>query len=584
METITTNPETQETPETPETGDNSAAEKTFDHSATYSPEDNKLRIYPAYRLPRAEYDAIKSAGFKWAPKQELFVCPRWTPEAEDAALDLCGDIGDEEQPAAERAAERAERFDGYRENRLGEARQAASRFDSTGWRIAHARLSSNRRREQARTRGVSRWECAEYWRHRVAGVLSHSDYKDRADVRHRRIQGLESDRRKLLSQYDESKKEWDRFVSVLGKWAIWDKTEEDFNAAIHAFFGRIHTAYDYKHPTNPNRRETSLYDLTNQDQAPENKIDGLTALCLWFQRHPMRPDETKSRWLAHYDLRIGFERALLAEQGGTAAQNLADTLAPGAIVGESGNLIVWKVTKTKTGDLSRIEVLDSAKGNVCAFRAERFKWADQVRPATAESLARIEALKAKLKAAKPKDAPLINPTKEEAAKVTGLDPRLVKCGFVVHVMTSEQYARVPSYCKRTEEFDLGGHRSHLPAVCRVRFLGVDFTPGIVVLSDKPQKPLPFDYAADYSEARKIADMLHGHGMRYSGSDIYQAAQKFTGKTPDGNQYVLADARRLLTEYARKTWPAAFGVSSPETGTDGEDVAESETLETEDANA
>jgi hypothetical protein len=573
--------------ETPETG---AAPETFPHSATYSPEDNKLRIYPAFRLPRSEYDAIKAAGYKWAPKQELFVAPRWTPQAEDAALDLCGDIGDEEQPAAERAAERAERFDGYREKRLDEALTAASRFDSTGWRIAHARRVSNRRKEQARVRGVSRWECAEYWRHRVGGVLRNSDHRDRADVRHRRIQGLESDRRKALADYAERQKEWDRFAIVLQNWATWDKGEEEFSAAVHQFFGRLSSgSYDYTHPTNPARRASDIYSLTNPDQAPENKIDGLTALCLWFQRHPLRPDETKSRWIEHYNLRIDFERALLAEQGGTAAQNLADTLTPGAIVGTSGKFIVYRVTKSKAGDLSKIYLLDSERGSVHAFSAERFNWADEVKPATDESKAKLAAFTAKLKANKPKALPLLNPTKEEAERVLALDERSRRWGYVVHCMTSEQFARIPAQSKRTEEIDLGGLRSDLPSVCRVRFLGTGFTPGMVVLTDKKQTPLPCDFTADLTPARRLARVIWSH--HYSQSDIIREAHEKTGKAFAEYGEGCRAAKVALIEYCRKTWPAAFGVSTteetPETVADAEEsatVEESETLETEEANA
>jgi hypothetical protein len=578
METITT-PETLETPET-----GTAQEETSPHSATYSPEDNKLRIYPAFRLPRSEYDAIKAAGFKWAPKQELFVCPRWTPQAEDAALDLCGDIGDEEQPAAERAAERAERFDGYRERRLDEALAAASRFDSTGWRIAHARRVSNRRKEQARTRGVSRWECAEYWRHRVGGVLRNSDHRDRADVRHRRIQGLESDRRKALADYAERQEEWDRMGRILGRWATWGADAGEFSADLHQFFGRQSGgAYDYKHPTNADRRPSDLYSLTNPDQAPEDKIDGLTALCLWFQRHPMRPDETKSRWIAHYNLRIDFERALLAEQGGTAAQTLADTLAPGAIVGTSGKYIVQRVTKSKAGDLSKIYLLDAERGSVHSFSAERFKWADEVKPATDESKAKLAAFCSKLKANKPKALPLVNPTKEEAEKILALDERSKRWGYVVHEMTAEQFASIPAQCKRTEEIDLGGFRSLLPPVCRVRFIGSGFNPGMVVLTDKKQTPMPCDFSQDLTQARRIAQAINGHSI--GTSEIEHMAATLAGV----NARSHAAACDALLAYGRKTWPAAFGVTeeTPETVTDAEEsatVEESETLETEEANA
>ena len=65
-------------------------------TATYCPEDNKLRLYSDARLGAETYARVKAAGFKWAPKQELFVAPMWTPDREDLLLELCGEIGDED--------------------------------------------------------------------------------------------------------------------------------------------------------------------------------------------------------------------------------------------------------------------------------------------------------------------------------------------------------------------------------------------------------------------------------------------------------------------------------------------------------
>ncbi|TIV75023.1 MAG: DUF3560 domain-containing protein, partial [Mesorhizobium sp.] len=60
-------------------------------SATYSPEDNKLRLYPSARLDAETYQRVKDAGFVWAPKQELFVAPKWSPAREDLAIELAGE-------------------------------------------------------------------------------------------------------------------------------------------------------------------------------------------------------------------------------------------------------------------------------------------------------------------------------------------------------------------------------------------------------------------------------------------------------------------------------------------------------------
>lgn len=63
-----------------------------DIEATYSAEDNKLRLYCAHRLDNATYQQVKACGFRWAPKQGLFVAPMWTPEREDLCIVLAGEI------------------------------------------------------------------------------------------------------------------------------------------------------------------------------------------------------------------------------------------------------------------------------------------------------------------------------------------------------------------------------------------------------------------------------------------------------------------------------------------------------------
>ena len=65
-----------------------------EYRATYSPDDNKLRLYADSRLDEETYLRVKNAGFKYAPRQGLFVAPMWTPSREDLLLELAGEIGD----------------------------------------------------------------------------------------------------------------------------------------------------------------------------------------------------------------------------------------------------------------------------------------------------------------------------------------------------------------------------------------------------------------------------------------------------------------------------------------------------------
>ena len=76
----------------------------FTGRATYSPEDNKLRLYVG-RVPRPEYDALRAEGWICTPKQGCDFVSTWPPQRRDTAL-AYGDgvILDEDQSPAERAA------------------------------------------------------------------------------------------------------------------------------------------------------------------------------------------------------------------------------------------------------------------------------------------------------------------------------------------------------------------------------------------------------------------------------------------------------------------------------------------------
>ena len=97
------------------------------YRATYSPEDNKLRLYASARLDAETYGRVKAAGFIWAPKQDLFVAPMWTPSREDLLIELAGEIEDEDRSLVDRAEERADRFSDYKESRIEDAQRAHAR-------------------------------------------------------------------------------------------------------------------------------------------------------------------------------------------------------------------------------------------------------------------------------------------------------------------------------------------------------------------------------------------------------------------------------------------------------------------------
>ena len=144
------------------------------YRATYSPEDNKLRLYATARLPADVYARVRAAGFVWAPKKELFVAPMWTPEREDLAAELAGEVGDEDTSLVERQEERAERFGGYQEKRADDAERAHAAVAEIADAIPlgqpilighHSQRRAERdaeRIESGMRKAVRMWQTAEY--------------------------------------------------------------------------------------------------------------------------------------------------------------------------------------------------------------------------------------------------------------------------------------------------------------------------------------------------------------------------------------------------------------------------------------
>lgn len=208
-------------------GPEEGPEPREDLGATYAPEDNKLRLYNygAERLDKPTYDRIWQAGFRWAPKQKLFVAPSWTPARLRLLVELCGSVEPEDQTLEERAAFRAERFAGYRANRQRDGDAAHAGAVAISERFAggqpiivghHSERRARRdhdRMDRGFRKALDQWETAAYWRERAAATKAHASYKADPGVRHRRIRGLEKDRRRFVASYTpdpkQPAKEWD---------------------------------------------------------------------------------------------------------------------------------------------------------------------------------------------------------------------------------------------------------------------------------------------------------------------------------------------------------------------------------------
>ena len=306
--------------------------------ATYSPEDNKLRLYPDGRLPREDYDRLKAAGFSWAPKQELFVAPMWTPEREDVLLTFADEIEDEDTSLVDRAEQRAERFEQYSEDRMSDAESARASVSAIADGIPmgqpilvghhserHARRDAERI-ENGMRRAVRMWETSKYWEQRAKGAIGHAKYKQDPAVRARRIKGIEADKRKrerAIAEAEHLVKFWS------GKLFLKNPTtgerrpidiRNDNRELLCELLGRMSSSGVSLRGID-GQNWYSAWDVLRPDgerykNCPVKTVEELRDIALRLQEGVL---DRCARWIDHYNNRLAYEKAMLAADGGTVA-------------------------------------------------------------------------------------------------------------------------------------------------------------------------------------------------------------------------------------------------------------------------
>ena len=292
-------------------------------TATYSPDDNKLRLTASARLDADTYARVKAAGFAWAPKLGQFIAPMWTPARADLCIELAGRIDDDDGSLIERAEDRAERFEDYQGKRAAESARALDYVHQIADGIPfgqpimvghhserHARKDAERIQAGMR-RAVQLFDTAEYWKRRAAAAIAHAKYKERPDVRHRRIKGIEADARKVRANIEEAHK--------LAR--IWSKVPryewDDQTAAALYIAGRVRSFGG------------SLYGPLR-----DGTMHGDTAWRIAVAAAEAYATGEAARWLEHYENRLAYERAMLADAGGIVADRF--DLQPGGTVTHRG--------------------------------------------------------------------------------------------------------------------------------------------------------------------------------------------------------------------------------------------------------
>ena len=299
-------------------------------NATYSPDDNKLRLYASTRLDPETYQRVKAAGFIWAPKQELFVAPMWTPQREDLLIELCGEIDDEDKSLTERAEERADRMETYAEHRADDADRARKAVSAIADNIPmgqpilvghhserHARRDAEKI-ENGMRRAVKMWKQSKYWQSRAAGAIRHAKYKELPSVRARRIKVLEVDKRKQERTKKEKEfqlkfwrgelgKKGGGFIEVNQETALWFCNSYD-----HA--SKCFPLIDYPRtpPASQYEGSMSLWSALDGGVITAEQIPAFTIPA------KERVIENCNRWLTHINNRLEYERAMMQESGGIA--------------------------------------------------------------------------------------------------------------------------------------------------------------------------------------------------------------------------------------------------------------------------
>lgn len=358
-------------------------------SATYSPEDNKLRLYSTSRLDSELYARVKEAGFIFAPKQDFFVAPMWTPAREDLLLELCGEVGDEDTSLVDRAEDRADRFEDYSDKRATEAITARAGVAAItdhiplGQPILVGHHSERRARRDAERiesgmrRAVNLWETSEYWTRRASGARRHAQYKQQPGVRHRRIKTLEADLRKHQREINEAGEN-------LTKWQAEGLTME--RAKRIAAFDHVSIYEEGK------TWGTSICSLLTDDkmtveQASEHCVSVHTKNIAWRQR-----------WILHLQNRLAYERAMLDETGGLASDRY-DIKPGGRVLVDDEWLVVIRVNRAS----GRINSLTTSAPAVVHWRNEWKYGIEAVKDYRGPEATDTEALKAKKK-----QPPLVN--------------------------------------------------------------------------------------------------------------------------------------------------------------------------------
>ena len=482
---------------------------TIEFDATYSVEDNKLRLYASERLDPELYSRIKKAGFIFAPKQALFVAPKWTPAREDLCIELAGEITAEQSTMVERAEAKAERLEGIaarreqQSNAFYTAAEAISRRFEFGQPILVGHHSERRARkdkermESAMKKSVELHNSIQYWNWKATGVERHANQKANPRTRANRIKGLLKDLRDCQRNINHAQlcvKLWEDIEKI--------ESVEQFNKAVETLAGsRLETGS----PAGWDDYNDVISGKIEHRALVEKLIDRWDAY---------RHSEHNQRWISHTLNRLAYERNELDE-----VPRFEGELTPVILQGFAREHGAHKPTayKTQTGYILESSVdLPAHIAVGTTLELDGDSWRDLMQSAGYRVVIAVRRKSTRLKA-----PPLINPTLEDAQRLQELWTAVATahhsnaynqpftCHDVIQISQERYTANSGGTYSRcvTVELDEQGRKirtsykgKSAEPVCRIRVFqgsrqGVSmYSPdAIFVITDKPQKALPVSF-------------------------------------------------------------------------------------------
>ena len=271
-------------------------------TATYSAEDNALRLRTDIHFNNEQWALIKKMGFKYAPKQKLLVAHRWTPNREDFVLFLAGSITAEQTTLVERAQNKAIRLDALAEKRTIQASQYMDAANRIAQRITHQPIIANHHSASKMLRTQNQLEGAKknvvwalsainYWGERAEAVEHHANRKSDFGVRSRRI-GV------LLKDLRTHQRKINFAHSAL---ALWEKISQEKDEVIK----EKHISYmtGVRSPEGQYSPEGYYDDLKDEKITLKDALQNSIVYC----RNNTQSVYTL-RWINHILNRLAFER------------------------------------------------------------------------------------------------------------------------------------------------------------------------------------------------------------------------------------------------------------------------------------